>query len=89
MDAKTEPTESTRRLPLFAMLGATALSMVGNVLTFVAIPWFVLQTTGSAAKVGLVGGAETLSYGGGRLLLASDAPYAVKPRAQGDGRRSA
>lgn len=43
------------------MLGATALSMVGNALTFVAIPWFVLQTTGSAARMGLVGGAITLA----------------------------
>lgn len=51
-----------RRLPLYALLGATALSMVGNMLTFVAIPWFVLQTTGSAAKTGLVGAAATLAF---------------------------
>lgn len=35
--------------------------MVGNVLTFIAIPWFVLQTTGSAAKMGLVGGTTVLA----------------------------
>jgi len=43
------------------MLSATALSVVGNALTFVAIPWFVLQTTGSAAKTGLTGGAIALA----------------------------
>jgi MFS family permease len=43
------------------MLGATALSMVGNVLTFVAVPWFVLQTTGSAALTGISGGAVALA----------------------------
>ena len=34
---------------------------MGNVLAFVAIPWFVLQTTGSAAKTGLTGGAFLLA----------------------------
>lgn len=34
---------------------------MGNVLAFVAIPWFVLQTTGSAAKTGLIGGAFLLA----------------------------
>lgn len=43
------------------MLSATALSVVGNALTFVAVPWFVLQTTGSAAKTGLTGGAIALA----------------------------
>ena len=41
------------RLPLLALLGANAISMVGNVLALLAIPWFVLQTTGSACKTGL------------------------------------
>ncbi len=42
------------RLPLFALLGANAISLVGNQLTAIAVPWFVLVTTGSAAKTGLV-----------------------------------
>jgi len=46
---------SHRRLPLIALLAANAVSMVGNVLATVAIPWFVLETSGSAAKTGLVG----------------------------------
>lgn len=52
--------ESARGLPLYALLGAASVSTLGNVLTFVAVPWFVLQTTGSAAKTGLTGGAIAL-----------------------------
>ncbi len=44
-----------KRLPLYTFLAANAVSMIGNNLTMVAVPWFVLETTGSAAKTGLVG----------------------------------
>jgi MFS family permease len=44
----------TRRRPLLALFAADIVSMTGNVITLVAIPWFVLQTTGSPAKTGLV-----------------------------------
>ena len=43
------------RLPIFALFTANAISMVGNVLAVVAIPWFVLQTTGSATQTGITG----------------------------------
>ena len=46
-------TAATTRLPLAALLSANALSLVGNQLTYIAIPWFVLQTTGSATKTGI------------------------------------
>jgi MFS family permease len=42
------------RLPLVALLVADAVSLSGNAMGFVAIPWFVLETTGSAALTGLV-----------------------------------
>jgi len=42
-----------RRVPLFALYGANAISMSGNVAALVAIPWFVLQTTGSATRTGV------------------------------------
>ena len=32
-----------RRVPILALLAANAVSETGNVLAFVAIPWFVLQ----------------------------------------------
>lgn len=43
----------TRRAPFYAVLGANAISMNGNALAQLALPWFVLATTGSAAKTGL------------------------------------
>jgi MFS family permease len=46
-----------RRGPLVALLAANAVSMSGNVAALVAIPWFVLQTTGSAARMGIVAAA--------------------------------
>lgn len=42
-----------RRLPILALLSGDAVSLTGNALAAVAIPWFVLETTGSAAKTGL------------------------------------
>jgi len=42
-----------KRLPLYALLTANIVSVIGNELTFIAIPWFVLETTGSAALTGL------------------------------------
>jgi len=55
------PARAARRLPVFALLSASAISEFGNVLTFVAVPWFVLETTGSAARTGITGGAVTLA----------------------------
>lgn len=44
-----------QRAPIFALFTANAISMIGNVLAVVAIPWFVLQTTGSATQTGITG----------------------------------
>jgi MFS family permease len=44
-----------RRLPLYALFVADTISLSGNVVALVAIPWFVLQETGSAALTGLTG----------------------------------
>lgn len=42
-------------LPLYSLFAANAISMVGNVMANIAIPWFVLQTTGSATQTGITG----------------------------------
>ena len=42
-----------RRLPLIALFVADAISVTGNVLALVAVPWFVLELTGSAALTGI------------------------------------
>jgi MFS family permease len=44
-----------RRLPLYALFVADTISLSGNIVALVAIPWFVLQETGSAALTGLTG----------------------------------
>jgi MFS family permease len=43
------------RLPISALVIANAISLIGRSLTAVAVPWFVLETTGSAGKAGLSG----------------------------------
>lgn len=49
-----------RRAPLFAVLTASGLSATGSAMTLIAIPWFVLDTTGSGARTGLIAALETL-----------------------------
>lgn len=49
-----------KRLRLTTIFIANAVSMIGSELTLIAIPWFVLQTTGSASKTGLTAFFETL-----------------------------
>ncbi len=43
------------RRPIIALLLANSISLIGEALTAIAIPWYVYQTTGSAAKMGIVG----------------------------------
>jgi MFS family permease len=61
VDDPVRTTGPRRRAPILALLGTNAVSETGNVLAFVAIPWFVLQTTGSAARTGLTGAAFLLA----------------------------
>lgn len=48
----------TRRSPLVGALVAEGVSFVGTRVSMIAIPWFVLSTTGSATQTGLVAAAE-------------------------------
>src|SRR5215469_16994963 len=41
------------RLPLAAFFLGSVISYVGDTLTLLAIPWFVLQTTGSVTQTGI------------------------------------
>ena len=49
-----------RQAPFAALIGADAISLNGNALAQLAIPWFVLETTGSAARTGIVAAAGLL-----------------------------
>ncbi len=48
------------RTPLVSLLGANAISQLGSMVTFVALPWFVLQTTGSASQAGITLAVESV-----------------------------
>ena len=52
----------SRGSPLAGLLAANAISITGNRLTQLAIPWFVLQSTGSVGKTGLVGFFSLLPF---------------------------
>lgn len=49
-----------RNRTLAALLSAEVVSSTGSVLTFVALPWFVLETTGSATRMSVVLAAEVV-----------------------------
>jgi len=53
---------TTKRMPITSLTIAGIVSLTGSMLTSVAIPWFVLQTTNSATKTGLTGVFATLPY---------------------------
>ncbi|HLV97591.1 MAG TPA: MFS transporter [Ktedonobacterales bacterium] len=46
--------------PLFALFGANIISYIGDYLMILAIPWFVLQTTGSITETGITAFFSTL-----------------------------
>ncbi|MGW3489397.1 MFS transporter [Streptomyces sp. NPDC001054] len=50
----SEEFRTVDRRPLVAVLAANLVSIAGNCLTYMGVPWFVLQSTGSAAKAGIV-----------------------------------
>lgn len=47
---------------LAALIAASGISTIGSRMTFIAIPWLVLETTGSPTKMGIIAGAEMLPY---------------------------
>ncbi|WP_231956888.1 MULTISPECIES: MFS transporter [unclassified Actinoplanes] len=50
------------RRGLAGLLAAEAISLLGSRITFVALPWLVLTSTGSALLAGVAGFAEMLPY---------------------------
>lgn len=75
-----------RLLSLLALLGADGISAIGRTMTMVAIPWFVLASTGSGSQTGVVAAAESIGllvsvavtgpwtdrYGARRISVLSD-----------------
>lgn len=56
-----ESTSRPNRRPFGTLLVADGISQTGNMLTMLAVPWFVLETTGSAARTGLTAAAEAIA----------------------------
>ncbi|MGB2873986.1 MAG: MFS transporter [Gaiellaceae bacterium] len=66
-------TDLFRRRSLVALLAAEVVSTTGSQMTWLALPWFVLVTTGSATKTTFVMAAELIGLAllglpGGRVL---------------------
>lgn len=49
-------------LPVYVLLVANLISRIGNQFTLLAIPWFVLETTGSASSAGITVAVGVLPY---------------------------
>ena len=76
-----------RNHSLVGLIAAELASLTGSAMTFIALPWFVLQTTGSTAKmswvlaaellpvvlVGIPAGSVIVRLGAKRTMLISDA----------------
>jgi len=59
---ESQPTARGKRVwPIFALITGNVISYIGNTLTVLAIPWFVLKTTNNVVLAGVVGVASVLS----------------------------
>src|SRR5690348_15936824 len=56
------------RAELLCLIAANAISQLGNVIAVVALPWFVLETTGSAALTGLTAFCTTVPLALGAVV---------------------
>jgi MFS family permease len=54
VDVDARLPETRRRAGLITLVSAHGVSTLGEAMTIVAVPWFVLQTTGSIAQTGAV-----------------------------------
>lgn len=62
MEAATAPSSILRSRSLPALFIAETLSTTGSQMTWLALPWFVLITTGSAKRMAFVATAEAAGY---------------------------
>ncbi|HEU5381844.1 MAG TPA: MFS transporter [Ktedonobacteraceae bacterium] len=55
-----QPASQARQIPILAFFTGNVISSIGNVFSLIALPWFVLQTTGSVAQTGITAFFATL-----------------------------
>jgi MFS family permease len=60
MSGSEQAPRTAYRLPIVAFFVGCAISNVGDMCTLLAIPWFVLQTTGSVTRTGITAFFATL-----------------------------
>ena len=91
MTTTTAAPAATSWRGLVGLLTAEGISILGSRMSMLAVPWFVLSTTGSAARTGLVAFAEMAPYvlvqalggpvvdkvGGRRVSIVTDVVAAV------------
>ena len=65
-----------RTRPLIALVAAEVISSLGSLMSVVALPWFVLETTGSPGRMSAVLAAEAAPV----ALLARGASRAARAR---------
>ena len=63
-----------RNRSLVALLAAEVVSLTGSQMTWLALPWFVLLTSGSATRMSFVVAAELIGVGLLRSPAASWSP---------------
>ena len=57
-DMSSAPLEQAQRTPFFALLVSYGMVYFSLMIAMVAVPWFVLETTGSAARTGIVAAVQ-------------------------------
>lgn len=71
--ANTPPTNLRQQWPVYVLWVTALVSIMGNMLTALAVPWFVLETTGSASRTGITAAVTVIpiviaSFFGGALV---------------------
>ncbi|MEX2426306.1 MAG: hypothetical protein WD401_06025, partial [Thermomicrobiaceae bacterium] len=56
-EREDHPPARIARIRFGFLVGSHALAQFGSVMVMIALPWFVLQTTGSATQTGFTGAA--------------------------------
>ena len=88
--ADLERSNPLRQRPIVALVAAEVISALGSQMTFLALPWFVLLTTGSPTRMGIVlavqitpiavlgipSGTVVSRWGARRTMIVSDAARA-------------
>ncbi|MFS4093622.1 MFS transporter [Streptomyces sp. AF1A] len=70
-NATGQQRQSRSLRPLAGVLSAIAVALTSSRSSAVALPWYVLSLTGSAAQTGLVSFCQLLPYVAGKLFLGS------------------